>query len=256
MSYTFNFNTVESKIKNGLKSLLSNVNGDIKKVQTIIDAFVTETPGLFKVIEESIKQDEMSKAAECIHKTKVRYGCFGLNEEMERLNVIENQLSEGISTPSHLETIQQFNDINEKIMTVLKKPDIIEANDQNIKGSSLEGKLVLVAEDDEINAMVFELFIKETGASVLLAGNGNEALKLAIEKRPDFIFMDVHMPFFSGLEAIAEIRKQGLDCPIISLSASTRLNEKQNSLDAGADNFLIKPVNRESINDALMKYLS
>jgi CheY-like chemotaxis protein len=117
------------------------------------------------------------------------------------------------------------------------------------------GKCILVAEDDEVNAMVFELFIKETGASVIIAKDGHEAIRYSLEKKPDLIFMDVHMPVFSGLEAIREVRSRSVTCPIVSLSASTRLNEQQNSLDAGADDFLVKPVNRGAIVKTLMKYL-
>jgi two-component system chemotaxis sensor kinase CheA len=117
------------------------------------------------------------------------------------------------------------------------------------------GKLVLVAEDDEVNAMVFVLFIREKGADAIIATDGLQALTLAKQKKPDLIFMDVHMPFFSGLDAIKEIRNVDCQCPIVSLSASTRLNERQNSLDAGASEFLVKPVNRDAIDRILERYL-
>ncbi len=119
----------------------------------------------------------------------------------------------------------------------------------------LTGKTVLVAEDDEVNSMVFELFIKELGADVVVAHDGNEAVRLTMEQNPDMIFMDVHMPFFSGLEAIQQLRAKEVKCPIISLSASTRLNERDQSLAMGANEFLIKPANRVTIRQILMKYL-
>jgi CheY-like chemotaxis protein len=119
----------------------------------------------------------------------------------------------------------------------------------------LAGKKILIAEDDEVNIMIFELFIEELGAEVLKAVDGNQAILIGSEKIPDLIFMDVHMPYFSGVEAIKQLRSKNLTMPIISLSASTRLNEKQQSLEAGATDFLTKPAKREIIHEVLLKYL-
>lgn len=119
----------------------------------------------------------------------------------------------------------------------------------------LSGKTVVIAEDDEVNSMVFDLFVKELGADTVIARDGNEAVKFCLDKNPALIFMDVHMPFFSGIDAIRHLRQKGVVCPIVSLSASTRLNEREQSLLAGANEFLIKPANRNAIRQTLIKYI-
>jgi len=247
---------MEKKIRNGLKSLLSNLDGDTERVTQVIEKFITETPQLFMQIKESLSKKELKEAAHLVHASKVRYAYLGLSDKMQELDKIEMELKSGVSSPVHYETMQKTEELNEEIIAILKKPDLFESEINEIKTRSLEGKLVLVVEDDEINGLVFQKYVEETGASVVLASDGNEAIRLAVEKRPDFIFTDIHMPQCDGLEAITKIREQGITCPIISLSASTRLNEKQDSLDAGADEFLNKPADSKSIKNALMKYLA
>ncbi|MBS1507202.1 MAG: response regulator [Bacteroidetes bacterium] len=233
-----------------LKGLLTLFEDNTEKVKEIVSIFVRETPTILQHIEELIKDNKLDDAARLIHKVKIRYGYLGLDEIMNELNTWENELKSGV-TLNPQERIHYFQQLNASVIGELNKTS---------KGLSqpliFQEKCILVAEDDEVNALVFELFIKETGASVIIAKDGHEAIRYAMERKPDLIFMDVHMPVLSGYEVIREIRNQNVSCPIVSLSASTRLNEKQNSLNAGANDFLIKPVNRNAIVKTLTKFLS
>ncbi len=238
-----------------LENLLANVSGNAKKVEWIISVFIKETPGLFQEIEESICSGKLMEAAELIHKIKTRYGYIGLDLVMEELTAWENDLRAN-KPIDHTTLINHFNEVNANVMSELKETPFYKPEETLLSKLTLTGKQIIVAEDDEINAMVFKLLIKETGASVIIAKDGNQAMMLARAISPDLILMDVHMPFLSGIEVIKQLRSSGVHCPIILLSASTRLNERQNSLDAGANEFLIKPANREAINKVLMKYLN
>ena len=86
----------------------------------------------------------------------------------------------------------------------------------------LNGKRILIAEDDDVNFMVFEVFVQELGGTAIKAVDGHEAIRQTTDLKPDFIFMDIHMPYFSGIEAIRFIRSKGIQVPIVALSASTR----------------------------------
>jgi CheY-like chemotaxis protein len=254
MSLNTNKNLKE-QITKGLEHLHTIVNGNTQKVSEVVATFVTETPVVSKQLQEFIGNDDMAGAAGLLPKAKVRYGYLGLDDTLADLTNWEEQLSSGTNSSTNLSLLKKFNELNDSIIKELTTTPYYQ-NGRSAETKIFENKCVLIAEDDEINAMVFELFVKELGASVLIARNGNEALQLSLEMKPDMIFMDVHMPFLSGLEVIKRVRSKGITCPIVSLSASTRLNEKQNSLDAGANDFLVKPANRDSINKALVKYLS
>ncbi|WP_276371560.1 response regulator [Chryseolinea sp. H1M3-3] len=236
-----------------LRKLHHTMDDDIERIENFIAVFIKSTPSITEQVEKSLLDGKWQNAADLIHGLKPRYGYLDLTEVMDQLTEWETSLRLGTGN-DYSQRLNLLKKYNAEIIFSLKETRFYK----HVKadgGSLLQGKCVLVAEDDEINAMVFELFIKEQGATVIVARDGNEALQFALDNYPDMIFMDVHMPFFSGLDAIKELRKKGISCPIVSLSASTRLNEKQNSLDAGADDFLVKPANRDTINKALLKYL-
>jgi CheY-like chemotaxis protein len=247
-------NELKEQVAKGLAHLHTIVNGNDRRIREIVTTFVNDTPSTFKQIEECIINKDTLGAAGLIHKVKVRYGYLGLDDTLAELSKWEEQLLT-VAQENNTVILEKFNKLNNSIITELQTTAHYETTEVARK-EVLAGKCVLIAEDDEINVMVFELFVKELGASVIIAANGQEALQFAIEKKPDLIFMDVHMPFLSGLEVITKLRSMGCTCPIISLSASTRLNERQNSLDVGANEFLVKPANRQSINRVLLKYLN
>ena len=249
--------TLGERIRKELSSLQSNLGSNSHGVKNIVSLFINETPGQIEEMAKSIENKAWSELSKLIHKIKIRYEYFGLIEIVSVLMIWERDLIENAEAVNNIEVIEFLKHQTEEAIAELKQYEYYQnKNTTGPGGMPLTGKLVLIAEDDEINAMVFDLFLKELGITTVVAVDGLQALKLAGEKTPDLILMDVHMPFYSGLDVIRDLRKVGYTSPIISLSASTRLNERQNSLDAGANDFLIKPANRESINKILMKYLS
>lgn len=103
--------------------------------------------------------------------------------------------------------------------------------------------LVVVAEDDEdIRALIVHRMGKE-GYEVLEAGDGEEALRLALERRPAVAIIDVMMPKLDGLEVTRELRRSevGGHTPVILLSARTLEPDIALGFEAGADDYLRKP---------------
>ncbi|OIN56643.1 PAS domain S-box protein [Arsenicibacter rosenii] len=110
---------------------------------------------------------------------------------------------------------------------------------------------VLVVEDNRINQLLVQSILARIlpDATVLTAADGAEALILWKEQQPDIILMDVQMPVMNGIDATRRIRvlEQQTRVPIIALTASSTLEEKQKCLDAGMDDFLAKPIVEESL---------
>jgi CheY-like chemotaxis protein len=105
---------------------------------------------------------------------------------------------------------------------------------------------VLLAEDDESNAIVACAALELYGCVVDVVGDGLAAAQAAQARRYDLIFMDFHMPQMNGLSATAEIRRFENDAglrrtPIVALTASAMPQERQDCLDAGMDDVLTKP---------------
>lgn len=254
MNKSLNSNLKE-QIRKKLDRLRSTLGNNLSGVKDIVNVFIRETPAQLDAIASHLMAENFDEAAKIIHKAKVRYGYFGLDELVAYFEIWEEQLKKNERPVNYIDAIKQVREKTYFAIEELKHTEYFDTETSAPGSLPLKGKLVLIAEDDDVNAMVFDLFIKETGADTIVVTDGIQALAKAIEKKPGLIFMDVHMPFFSGLDAIRGLRKAGCQCPIISLSASTRLNERQNSLDAGASDFLVKPVNRENINCILFRYL-
>lgn len=116
-------------------------------------------------------------------------------------------------------------------------------------------KCILIAEDSEINALVFSGFMEEWGCDIKTVGNGLEAVEQSRIQDFDLILMDIHMPIMDGNEAIRVIRKSNKQIPIIALTASTLEADIKESLEGGANDYLLKPVTSKTLFSLLHKYL-
>ena len=118
---------------------------------------------------------------------------------------------------------------------------------------------VLLAEDNQINAVLATAIIKRAGHHVDVAGNGSEAL-YAVQSAPyDVVLMDMHMPEMDGLEAAQKIRElAGTErhVPIIALTANAMASDRDNCLSAGMNDFLTKPFEPPELIGLIEKWAS
>jgi cyclic di-GMP phosphodiesterase len=108
---------------------------------------------------------------------------------------------------------------------------------------------VLVVDDYEPNRIGLGLLLERADYHVLTAANGRDALDIVSRERPDLVLLDVVMPGLSGLEVCAEL-KRGADTrfmPVVLISGAQDRQARLNGLDAGADDFLNKPVDPEEL---------
>jgi len=90
---------------------------------------------------------------------------------------------------------------------------------------------------------------------VTLVENGREACNVATESRPQLVFMDLQMPVMNGYEAAAELRKMGLVCPIVAVTASALKGELERCQAAGMNGILTKPFKLETLDAVIHSYL-
>lgn len=109
--------------------------------------------------------------------------------------------------------------------------------------------VVLVADDNPIAQQMLADALRKDGHEVVVACDGNEAVECARERNPDVILMDMQMPRFDGFAAIRRLRAlpQFAATPIIALSGVVVPNDRKRCLDAGANDYLAKPVNAQRI---------
>lgn len=99
---------------------------------------------------------------------------------------------------------------------------------------------ILVVDDDPKTVGLLKLYLANDGHKVLFAYEGNEALRLARDQRPDLIVLDLMLPGIDGLSVCRSLRGES-DVPIIMLTAKTSEDDRLVGLDLGADDYVTKP---------------
>lgn len=115
---------------------------------------------------------------------------------------------------------------------------------------------VLLAEDTIDNQNLIEMYVTDTGAQITIVENGAEAVKITELKKFDLILMDMQMPVMDGITATQQIRVNDTNTPIITLTANAMKSDYERCIDAGANEFLTKPIDLIRFNQVLYKYLS
>lgn len=119
---------------------------------------------------------------------------------------------------------------------------------------------VLVAEDNEVNQLVFSQILSGLGLAYKIVGNGSLAVDAHRELHPSIVIMDVSMPVMNGLEATAGIRAndalRGVHTPVIGVTAHALKGDRERCLNAGMDDYLSKPVSPDKLGTMVTDWLA
>src|SRR5262249_35197082 len=123
----------------------------------------------------------------------------------------------------------------------------------------LHGKTVLVVDDDMRNVFALSSTLQQYDLKVEIANDGVEALdKLARNNKIDIVLMDIMMPGMDGYEAMRQIRKQSKykNLPVIALTAKAMKNDREKCIEAGANDYIVKPVDIDKLLSLMRVWLS
>lgn len=122
--------------------------------------------------------------------------------------------------------------------------------------SNIDTLDILIAEDNQMNQKYITKLLDKKGIKYQLAHNGVEAVRAASTKVFDVILMDLHMPEMDGYQATRSIKLKGknVDTPVVALTASTMLSQKEEAFSAGMEDFLSKPFSPTQLFLLLEKY--
>ena len=216
----------------------------------VIDTGIGIAEGKQKLIFESFSQSETY--------TTRQYGGTGLGLAItKKLIELQNGHLEVTSTPrigSNFHFSLQF--------TLSNTPD--DALAKPVAGAyatqdELVGLKILLVEDNPINQFVAGKFLSKWKCDVTIAENGHEAWEKVQADEFDIILMDLQMPGKNGFEATREIRnsdKVYKDIPIIALTATALLEEKNRALKAGMNDFVTKPFNPKELYEKILKNMT
>ncbi|MCM3124271.1 MULTISPECIES: response regulator [Bacillaceae] len=139
-------------------------------------------------------------------------------------------------------------------------PDPPQAEEEIIVGETtvLTGKTVVIADDDHRNIFTLKNVLQKEGMKVVTADNGEDCLEKMKEIDADIVLMDIMMPVMDGYEAIRQIRRNenNKELPIIALTAKAMKGDREKCLDAGANDYISKPMKLDQLLSAMRVWLS
>ncbi len=196
-------------------------------------------------IDEEIKELVSSKSSEGQMLQVARQSGFKTLAESGA-----QKISEGITT---LEEMEHATDFPQEVKkNGLKKAEESKAAEKisNQINQEINKKFrILIVDDEEDIRFVLSTFFKSVGYGVLEACDGEEGIRMAHQERPDLIIMDVMMPVLDGISATKKLRStlETASIPILMLTAKSTKDDELEGLDAGADDYVSKPFDREKL---------
>jgi len=278
-NFNSSFISDKTKLEQVLKNLLSNalkftkqgkVSLEIKKDKHDVLFIISDTGiGIAAEKTESIfepfKQVDGSISRE--------YGGTGLGLSISKtiINLMNGKIdvvSELKKGSSFIVTIplltykqqKQDTEISKELMCQSKRKAFILQEQEPVDLDILSNKNILIVDDDSKNIFTITSTLENLGAEVFSAFNGLEAIELLQEKNVtvDLILMDLMMPIMDGITAIKTIKSDEAfkEIPIIVISAKAMPKDKENCLDAGADDYLTKPLQDNTLVAMLKAWIS
>ena len=112
----------------------------------------------------------------------------------------------------------------------------------------------IICDDESASIDIIQIYVKEENPMIEIVGtarNGLDALKLIMDKSPEIVFMDIHMPFLNGLEVIEKVLKEKVETKFIIITAYESFEYARQALKLGAVDILPKPVDFKQLGEAV-----
>jgi CheY-like chemotaxis protein/anti-sigma regulatory factor (Ser/Thr protein kinase) len=259
----------ERRLRQILINLLNNAvkftpNGGEVRLEVSLDLSV-EQPMLNFMIKDTgigIAKEDLPKLFQSFvqvdSRLARRYEGTGLGlalvERLAKLHggrvSVESKVGEGSCFSVHLPY--------HPVSAIAATPTISSTTETEInQSSSIKSTLILLVEDNPNNAQTISTYLEHKGYSLMSANNGEEAIEVINQRKPDLILMDVQMPIMDGFEATRQIRKNPdfAEIPIIALTALAMPGDRDRCFAAGMNDYLSKPIRMRQLTTMIEQNL-
>lgn len=216
----------------------------------VLDLRLPDVEGL-RLLELMAADEGMSHPPVIVYTGKP----LSVEEEERLLRHSESIIIKGARSPERLleQTTLFLHQVESELPEEKRSKLRLARNDQKW----LEGRTVLLTDDDMRNVYAISRVLEERGAHMEIARNGQEAVdKIATGTSVDVVLMDVMMPVMDGFEATRRIRAMQRHLPIIMLTAKAMAQDRDRSFEVGANDYLTKPVDVNRLLSVLRVWIS
>ncbi|MCP4720607.1 MAG: response regulator, partial [Desulfobacteraceae bacterium] len=251
--------------RQSIKELIGNGDVETIMVSTGVQAYEALTSQLFDCMILDLGLEDMS-GFDLLKKIRDHKTCskipvivytgrdLTLDEDKKLRKYTESIIIKGVKSPERL--------LEESALFLHRVEADLPREKQKIlklvhdKEAVLSEKTVLLVDDDMRNVFALSSVLEEKKMNVLIARDGMEGVKKANEhKEIDIVLMDIMMPKMDGYEAIQEIRKTKKKLPVIALTAKAMKGDRNKCIEAGANDYLAKPVDPDKLISMLKVWL-
>ncbi|RHW76622.1 ATP-binding protein [Colwellia sp. RSH04] len=239
-----------------------------------LDAFIRQNfqGPVVILVDETIFAQESTLLKSCYDKISLLGLCHAAmvelspetSREISQLNVPYTLLDFPLYRFTLAQIYSALNENSEQPIKTINTEDIannviptVQESAVVTSGEELSGVRILLVEDNLVNQLVAKELLLNMHAHVTIADNGQRALESLTQQSFDIVLMDIQMPIMDGLTAAKKIREQACfqSLPIIAMTAHARDEDIKNSLDAGMNLHMSKPVTRESLCQSIVQLL-
>lgn len=201
---------------------------------------------------EYLKEHEISHLIKLVEKQEKAYLII-----MQNSNTNFNASNDYVKTFNLIKPVS-LTSLNALILK-LNLPVETAINQETIQEEIEDNLLkILIVEDNKINMLLTKTLVKKLykNATLIEATNGLEAVEIFKISKPNIILLDIQMPIMNGYEVTKIIRKKDNDVIIIALTAGVIAGEKQTCLEAGMNDFIVKPIDTNIFETTLQKWIN
>jgi len=241
--------------ENGMVKLLVSCDAPARKLDfSVIDSGIGIENDKIEMLFDSFTQADAS--------TTRRFGGTGLGLNISRRLtrmlggdiVVESTPGQGSTFTASITTSADCFENMADNAEVMHGGQVDESETYNDQENRLRGH-VLLAEDNLDNQRLVEHFLGQLGVGVTICDNGAQAVEQVLQKDFDLVLMDMQMPEMDGPSATALLRQTGCNIPIIALTANAGADDRQKCIEAGCNDFLCKPIDRQRFYSVLSQFL-
>ncbi|MEO6523186.1 MAG: PAS domain S-box protein [Mucilaginibacter sp.] len=246
-----------------LNNLLSNAvkftqNGTVSLILDVVEDKSDKLTIRFAIADTGIgiAQENIDKIFDPFtqeyHSTQSDYGGTGLGLAITKRLVELHNSSINLSSVVGKGTEFSFSILFEK--AEVDEPEELVPSPVKLLETHVKGMNILLVDDNKMNLLIANKFLKNWQANVTQAVNGQLAVEQAMLHNFDVIIMDLQMPVMDGFEAAAKIKQTQPDLPIIALSADAMPETRMKAAQHGMDDYLTKPFVPEVLFEKIVKY--